>query len=170
MRINILGLMLASLATPGADKEKKVEPPALTVPSTPIGLAVFLSDIDDGAGQVFINNSQVSVNTPTIDAVISKGLVCIPTILSIMKDEGVPDDLFIRCYSSCDQILAAINPSLSIEWSGGARSEQVGNRRRLRLGFGSFVDDRLADFKKNVIADIETKYALATKQKMKRKP
>jgi hypothetical protein len=157
MCINILGLMLASLATPGSDKEKHVERPALTVPSTPIGLAVFLSDIDGGAGQVFINNSRVVVNTPTVDAVIRKGLVCIPTLVSIMKDDGVPDDLFIRCYSSCDQILAAINPSLSIVWEGGARSEKVGNRRRLRLGFDFIAEDGFADFKKEVIADIEKK-------------
>jgi hypothetical protein len=82
----------------------------------------------------------------------------------------VPDDLFIRCYSTCDQILAAINPSLRIEWEGGARSEKVGNRRRLRIGFGFVAEDGLVDFKKTVIADIEKKCAVATKQKMKSKP
>jgi hypothetical protein len=137
----------------------------LIVPNTPIGLAVFV--ITGDGGSISVDNSEVVVKSSTIDLVVRKGIDCVPTLLTIMKDDGISFDLFVHCYSCCDQILRAIDSKFIIAWQGGAQvmDNEYGQATRF-LPSHPLQDEK--EYRTRVVNDIEKKYALTLKQKGKR--
>ncbi len=163
--------LLGTNVTPEGVKELKRTLPGckvrhFAVPSTAIGLAVFISDADQSY-HVAIDNSEVVVNTSTIDLVVRKGIDCIPTLLTILKDDGISFDLFVRCYSCCDQILKKIDPEFVIAWQGGAGTMDNEHGQMLRF-LPSYPSQDEQEYRTRVINDIEKKYAMALKKKGKR--
>ena len=67
------------------------------------------------------NNSHVIIQTANIDAIVANGTSHFPHLVEIMQHHRISFDTFIRCYSACDQILRKIDPSIRVNWTGGAQ-------------------------------------------------
>jgi hypothetical protein len=114
-----------------------------------------LSGVDDAFQQISIDNSQIIVKTTAIKQLVAEGILIVPLILQIMKENDISFDLFTRCYSVCDQVISPKLHGSSIWWTGGCK-QRVTESGVIRLDRGSQIDE--TDFRKKVIEDIEKKY------------
>lgn len=137
----------------GADEAKST--------MTPAALAEQLSNVDDGQHEIRVDNSHIYVDTPAISRIVSKGYTVIPNVISLMKDNSISFDLFVRCYSVCDQILSPKLSGQHIWWTGGCETRKT-TKGIVRFGVGGQMD--VPNFRNKVIDDIEKKYDQITKK------
>lgn len=101
---------------------------------------------------ISVNNRRVFVSTRSIRAIVKIGPLALNPLVGLMSRKDISFDVFARCYSACDQILAASAKSSvgGIYWSGGAQVKRAGGEDRL-YPFGQ-SDEVL--FRERVVMDI----------------
>jgi hypothetical protein len=110
---------------------------------------------------IVVNNSSVRVLTPEIALFVKRGPDAISGLLEVMKQQDTNFDVFVRCYSTCDQILRKSDPDMRAFWSGGCRIEIINGKERIipRLSHHS-----QPEFRQSVIDDIQKKTMLIQKK------
>jgi hypothetical protein len=111
--------------------------------------------VNEGSMSIRTLNSRVVVKTPGIESVVAKGFKVIPLLAEAMKDKHLSFDAFTRCYSTCDQILRAIDPSIHVQWTGGCNAHDDA-KGACRIYPRGQLDGAL--FREAVVADIMRHY------------